>query len=198
MSNFRRKLLMIAREIAKEKIILVRGYEPNGEKFYLLNAPFDIDSQTIFADITLENGRMALQCILDIGLGIQNWSGSDTYALHTYYPSILNGQTFRHEFNLGANTKADKMDTVLDDNHIRIAVSANGYYMNGVSVLTMRSNARYVFKQIMEKIRQEQRIEIGSQEGEGRSYAVYNEVSVYYRCMSVDELKKITEKREMS
>lgn len=198
MSSYRRKLLSERRQEKKEKTIIAKDFSPNGAKFFLHNGEFDIDAQTIVADITLDNAVAEFQCILDIGLGIHEWSSGQTFAFHNYFPKEKGQNVYRNEFLSGNSGKAEKMDYDLKGQHLRIAVNGNGYFMNGVSVLNLNQNAKSVFEQIMEKIRQEQRIEIGSQEGEGRSYAVYNEVSIYHRCMSVDELKKITEKEEMS
>lgn len=192
MSKLRRRLLYAGERKKPEKKILAWNYRPNGTPFMLYNDAFDVDAQTIFADILLDNQMCELQCVFDVGINIQEWQAANTYAFHTYYPVSVGNNMLRLEFLAARRYTFNRYDLWISGGRMRVAINANGYYINGRRVNDISALANDATQANLAEIRKLKRTEIGSIEGIGRSYATYKEVSVYDRLLTHEELIAIT------
>ena len=137
-----------------------------------------------FADMTLDNS-VASQNIFSIGKEINNWFSNYGTRLHCYYPTSLTDSTKRLEIDLVSSTRMYEYVTITN-NKLKIALNANGIYANGTKVNTLSESSDFA-PFIAQKTAQ-----IGSLQGNQRSNATYNKVSIYNRLLSSEELVTLT------
>ena len=159
-----------------------------GQPFTIYNGALDFDNQTVFADITLDN-TSSNQNILSIGLGISAWGGGTNAKLHCYYPLSLTDSTKQMEIDLNSSV-ATKISVTITNNKLKMALNANGIYVNGTKVdFSATPQAVADFASLVAQ----KTAQIGSLEGNKRSNATYNEISIYNRVLSQEELITLTD-----
>ena len=153
-----------------------------GQPFTLYNGDLDLNSQTVFADITLDDSS-SYQNILSIGQVINTWKGSDT-RLHFYYPKSIEDSTRKLQIDLINNSSERRAQATITNNTLKLALNANGIYVNGTNVIESQ-DANFT------NLVTHKTAKIGSLEGK-RSKATYNEVGIYNRLLSSEELVTLT------
>lgn len=154
-----------------------------GQPFTLYDGALDLNNQTVFADITLDDS-LADQNILSIGKGINSWNSNVDPKLHCYYPKSSTDSR-QLEMNLNFNEMI-KTSITITNNEFKIALNTNGIYVNGTKVVDLSESANFT-SLVAQKTAQ-----IGSLEGSKRSKATYNKVSIYNRLLSSEELITLT------
>ena len=155
-----------------------------GQSFTLYNGDLDLNNQTVFADITLDDS-LTNQNILSIGKNINSWKGDTGIKLHCYYPKSLIDSTRVAEISLN-NINEQRTNVTITNNELKIALNANGIYVNGAKIDVLSQSPNFS-PFIAQKTAQ-----IGSLEGNKRSKATYNEVGIYKRLLSSEELVTLT------
>ena len=155
-----------------------------GQPFSLYDGALDLNNQTVFADITLDDS-LAKQNVLSIGINIDQWE-SDGIKLHCYYPNSTTDPNKQLEIDLNNLGAIIRSYANITNNVLKIALNANGVYVNGtkVDVLSQSSNFTPFIAQKTAKI--------GSTQGDIRSKATYNIVDIYNRLLSSEELVTLT------
>ncbi|WP_455937904.1 CotH kinase family protein [Gemella morbillorum] len=151
-----------------------------GQSFTIYDGDLDLNTQTVFADITLDDS-IANQNILSIGQGIDQWTNSTGIRIHCYYPKTA--KTL--EINLNNSTQNNGTVTI-NNSKLKMAINSNGIYVNGNRVENTFIEI-YFADFVAQKTAQ-----IGSLEGSKRSNATYNEISIYSKALSREELIALT------
>ena len=154
-----------------------------GQPFTLYDGDLDLNNQTVFADITLDDS-VTLQNVLSIGLEIDKWQGSKK--IHCYYPKVLNPTTKQLETSIPIPEGSVRENTTIANNKLKMALNANGVYVNGTKLNDI-SESQHFTSLVAQKTAQ-----IGSVQGNTRSKATYNEVGIYNRLLSSEELVTLT------
>ena len=155
------------------------NYTCNGTSF-VDTVAFDSSSQTIFADITIDNSTLN-QNILSIGSDIAKWNVTGKTQIHTY----------NKETNLQANVllgNTNKSSYFTNSGRIKIALNTNGLYINGSKI----DNANITSTNIGLLAGTDGNIQIGSAEGSVRSKSTYNSIGLYNSVLSESDLIQIT------
>ena len=79
-----------------------------------------------------------------------------------------------------------KSNVTITNNKFKMALNANGIYVNGTKLDTLSTDGDFI-SLVTQKTAQ-----IGSLEGANRSKATYNEISIYNRLLSEEELITLT------
>ena len=159
-----------------------------GQPFTLYDGDLDLDNQTLFADIILDDSS-ALQNVLSVGKTIDDWMVEGSTNLHFYYPKSLedSNRVLRAQFTASGHESAD---VAITNNALKIALNANGIYVNGIKLNGLYQSTRFT-SFIAQKI-----LQIGSLEGiknsNSNSKATYNRVGIYNRLLSNEELVVLT------
>ena len=161
--------------------VIPDGYTPNGDKFNY-TADIDWDKQYLEAEIDLSTCTGSNEGILSVGQSIASWSGAPHF--HLYYS--------------GSNTKGNLEINYLNadgSSPVRGHVNASGVVTitiskrTGITINDQNGNILYEDKgtfssrdsisSIYSELWALTSIEVGSQEGSGRSHATYNSVRIY-------------------
>ena len=159
-----------------------------GQPFTLYDGALDLDNQTLFADIILDDSS-ALQNVLSVGKTIDDWMVEGSTNLHFYYPKSLedSNRVLRVQFTASGHESAD---VAITNNALKIALNANGIYVNSIKLNGLYQSTRFT-SFIAQKI-----LQIGSLEGvknsNSNSKATYNRVGIYNRLLSNEELVALT------
>ena len=154
------------------------------QSFTLYDGDLDLNNQTVFADITLDDSS-TFQNVLSVGNSIDQWAGGAGVRLHCYYPKSITDSTREAEIDL--NTPGEIRSYVnITNNVLKIALNANGIYVNGTKVDTLSQSSNFT------PFVNQKTAKIGSLEGMKRSKATYNEVGIYNRLLSSEELVTLT------
>ena len=157
-----------------------------GQPFTLYNDSLNLNNQTIFADITLDDS-IALQNVLSVGKIIEEWRAEGSTNLHFYYPISLGDSTRKLRMQFTAFGSAEeRIDVIITNNALKIALNANGIYVNGTKIDSFYQSAKFTSFVAQETIK------IGSLQGDTRSKATYNRVGIYNRLLSNEELVTLT------
>ena len=151
-----------------------------GQPFTLYDGDLDLNNQTVFADITLDDS-IATQNVLSVGLDISQWV-SATGKIHCYYPKSLTDSTREMEFDFGH----EKSYVTITNNKFKMALNANGVYVNGAKVDDISQSG--IFTDLVAQ----KTAQIGSLQGNVRSKATYNTVGIYGRLLNNEELITLT------
>ena len=154
-----------------------------GQPFTLYDGALDLNNQTVFADIILDDST-ALQNVLSIGLEIDKWQGSKK--IHCYYPKVLNPTTKQLEISIPIPEGSVRENITMANNKLKMALNANGVYVNGTKLNNI-SESQHFTSLVAQKTAQ-----IGSVQGNTRSKATYNTVGIYNRLLSSEELVTLT------
>ena len=103
--------------------------------------------------------------------------------LHCFYPRSTTAPTKEIEIGL-INPGEIKAHVTINNNILKIALNANGVYVNGTNVIESQ-DANFI------SLVAQKTAKIGSLEGK-RSKATYNEVGIYNRLLSSEELVTLT------
>ena len=106
-----------------------------GQPFTLYDGALDLNNQTVFADITLDDSS-ASQNVLSVGNGIDQWNDGTGVRLHCYYPRSLTDSTREVEIDLN-NPGGNRAYVTNTNNKLKIALNANGIYVNGTKIDTL-------------------------------------------------------------
>ncbi len=170
--------------------ILRSDYSPNGSKWedtvtIDLSAGDYIEAEIDLTNCTAQNGN-----ILSIGSVIDTWAASQSAnhvsltsdaVIHFYYPTSANGNILSPELtyvfpsNGSESAGSRKLNTITlsGSKTITIKIDKDNIYVNGSGILSssLVSSALSIFVD-------KSSLTVGSQEGNGRSYATYNYVKV--------------------
>ena len=105
--------------------------------------------------------------------------------IHCYYPIFLAGSTRQLQIDLNGSTEV-RVNATITNNKLKMALNANGICVNGTKLDISAASANFA-SLVAQKTAQ-----IGSLEGVVRSKATYNEVSIYNRALSEEELIALT------
>ena len=155
-----------------------------GQPFTLYDGALDLNNQTVFADITLDDSSTS-QNVLSIGIEIASWNGADKTKLHCYYPTSFADSNRQLEMNI-INATGKIAHITITNNEFKMALNANGVYVNGTKVDDLSQSPNFA-SLVAQKTAQ-----IGSLEGNGRSKATYNRVDIYNKLLSSEELITLT------
>lgn len=180
---------------ADTKTALWTNYSPKGSSFFKTQT-IDFNTQSIEAEIDLSSCKSTStnECILSIGSGISSWFSDNTYHIHLYYTK--SSSTLQVNYLKGKQNPIRK-DEKNTSGTIKVKLSIDGLTINGTS---------YGSQSDLSDLLALSSVEIGSTEGDNRSYATYKSVNVvtgsstsafvnptagnnYYICLASDATK---------
>ena len=177
---------------ADTKTALWTNYSPNGSSFSKTQT-IDFNTQSIEAEIDLSSCKSTStnECILSIGSGISSWFSDNTYHIHLYYTK--SSSTLQVNYLKGKKNPI-RENVTNTSGTIKVKLSIDGLTINGTS---------YGSQSDLSDLLALSSVEIGSTEGNSRSYATYNSVNVvttsafvkptagnnYYICLASDATK---------
>lgn len=152
---------------ADTKTALWTSYSPNGSSFSKTQT-IDFNTQSIEAEIDLSSceSTSTNECILSIGSGISSWFSDNTYHIHLYYTK--SSSTLQVNYLKGKQNPIRKNVTNTSGT-IKVKLSIDGLTINGTS---------YGSQSDLSDLLALSSVEIGSTEGNNRSYATYKSVNV--------------------
>ena len=165
---------------------VIEGYTAIRENYtcdgtsFIDTVAFDSSSQTIFADITIDNS-VTSQNILSIGSNIASWKAGGKTQIHTY-------NTAATILQVNAVRTNNNKNEITNSGRVKIALNTNGLYVNG-SKLT---NSNISIESIGLLAGDDGNIEIGSAEGTVRSISTYNSIGLCNSVLSESDLIQIT------
>ena len=180
---------------ADTKTALWTNYSPNGSSFFKTQT-IDFNTQSIEAEIDLSSCKSTStnECILSIGSGISSWFSDNTYHIHLYYTK--SSSTLQVNYLKGKQNPI-RENVTNTSGTIKVKLSIDGLTINGTS---------YGSQSDLSDLLALSSVEIGSTEGNNRSYATYKSVNVvtgsstsafvnptagnnYYICLASDATK---------
>ena len=180
---------------ADTKTALWTNYSPNGSSFSQTQT-IDFNTQSIEAEIDLSSCKSTStnECILSIGSGISSWFSDNTYHIHLYYTK--SSSTLQVNYLKGKQNPI-RENVTNTSGTIKVKLSIDGLTINGTS---------YGSQSDLSDLLALSSVEIGSTEGNNRSYATYKSVNVvtgsstsafvnptagnnYYICLASDATK---------
>lgn len=151
----------------KADTTLWTNYAPNGEKFSQ-TASIDFTSQSIKAEIDLStcSSSTTWENILSIGTGIDDWNGY--YNVHLYYTA--SSKTLQLNWVNMSNASV-QTDIPLSSTDLTVELSSAGLSING------EVHSSYTGT-VLSSLLAQTSVQIGSTQGETRSYATYKAVTI--------------------
>lgn len=147
-----------------EETYLRRNYSPNNAKWTDVVTDFNFDrGDYIEINVDVSGCSAANENIISIGDTITSWN-QYTGGYHSYYTRSSN--YFEANSLLPTGQEGRQSMNPADPTNVTILVNKNGFHINGTKLV---ENSR---------IGELSRLEIGSQEGTGRSKATYNYIKV--------------------
>ena len=157
-------LLLATNASQVEETYLRRNYSPNNAKWTDIVTDFNFDKgDYIEIKANLSGCSAANENIISIGDTIANWN-QYTGGYHTYYTRSNN--IFEINSLLPTGQEGRQSISPADPNNVIILVNKDGFHVNGNKIMK-NSQIAYLT-----------RLEIGSQEGNGRSKATYEYIKV--------------------
>lgn len=161
--------------------ILASNYSPNGENFTLYAGEIDFSGQGLVAEMDFTNCTVINENVLSIGTNITTWAPT-LVNIHIYYTQ--NTKTLQINL-INSNRYLFKTEKILQSNINTIKINMEGIYLNGElinsSFPTTVNGVNYidVLNSLVTRTAATTKyISIGSQEGNIRSHATYNKVSI--------------------
>ena len=150
---------------AETKTVLWENYSPNGDEFSKTQT-IDFSKQSIEAEIDLSTCKNTNEDVFSVGTGIHEWYGY--YNVHLYYTAASKSL----ELNwVNQNNNSVQNKITLSSTTLNIKLNKNGLYINGE--LQEKYNGT-----VMSSLFAQTNIQIGSTQGNTRSWATYNSVSL--------------------
>ena len=150
---------------AETKTVLWENYSPNGDTFSKTQT-IDFSKQSIEAEIDLSTCKNTNENVFSVGTGIHEWYGY--YNVHLYYTAASKSL----ELNwVNQNNNSVQNKITLSSTTLNIKLNKNGLYINGE--LQEKYNGT-----VMSSLFAQTNIQIGSTQGNTRSWATYNSVSL--------------------
>ena len=147
-----------------EETYLRQNYSPNGNKWTDVVTDFDFNrGDYIEIKVNLSNCSAANENIISVGDTIAEWN-QYTGGYHSYYTRSSN--YFEANSLLPTAQEGRQSISPTTPSSVTILINKNGFHVNGIKLVT---NSR---------IAELNRLEIGSQEGTGRSKATYEYIKV--------------------
>ena len=150
---------------AETKTVLWDKYSPNGADFSKTQT-IDFSKQSIEAEIDLSTCKNTNENILSVGTGIDEWYGY--YNVHLYY-TTASKKLELNWVNKSTNSVQNKID--LSSTTLNVKLNKNGLYINGELQEKYNGTA-------MSALFEQTSIQIGSTQGNTRSWATYKSVSL--------------------
>jgi hypothetical protein len=159
------ELNKVLNNLPAPNVIIKNNYNPNGESF---SNEVDVDwgNQEIYASMNLDNCRGGVtEDVLSFGLNIASWAGNN---IHFYYDKNNSGRMLV-QCMIGGAAQNIELWNVYGD--FTVKFNSDGLTINN----TLYATANYSsFAPILES----DRIQVGSSEGTGRSYATNYNISI--------------------
>ena len=150
---------------AETKTVLWEKYSPNGAEFSKTQT-IDFSKQSIEAEIDLSTCKNTNENVLSVGTGIDEWYGY--YNVHLYYTASSKSL----ELNwVNQNNNSVQNKITLSSTTLNIKLNKNGLYINGE--LQEKYDGTVMFSLFAQTS-----IQIGSTQGDTRSWATYKSVSL--------------------
>ena len=147
-----------------EETYLRRNYSPNSSKWTDVVTDFNFDrGDYIEIKVNVSGCSAANENIISVGDTISAWN-QYTGGYHTYYTRSSN--SFEVNSLLPAGQEGRQTTYPADPSNVILLINKNGFHINGTKIVTNS------------KIGELSRLEIGSQEGNGRSKATYEYIKV--------------------
>lgn len=145
--------------------VLWSGYSPAGASFSK-TISFDQSTQTIRAEIDLSSCQSSktYENVLSIGTNIANWDNANN--IHLYYTA--KSKSLQYNCIIGTSNIA-REDITLSSNELVVELSSKGLVINGTT---------YVDASSMSLLLSQSSLQIGSTQGDTRSWATYTKVCV--------------------
>ena len=150
---------------AETKTVLWESYSPNGDTFSKTQT-IDFSKQSIEAEIDLSTCKNTNENVFSVGTGIHEWYGY--YNVHLYYTAASKSLELNW-VNKSTDSKQNKI--TLSSTTLNVKLNKNGLYINGELQEKYNSTA-------MSALFEQTSIQIGSTQGNTRSWATYNSVSL--------------------
>lgn len=162
-------LCVVSSLTARAKTILWSNYSPNGSSFSQ-STTVDLNKQSIVAKIDLSSCQSSKtwENTLSIGNNISDWNGNGCYIIHTYYTAST--QTF--QVNYINQTTHGQTNYTLTSTDLELKLTKDGLYLNG----SLTSDAQS--QTAMSGMSALNTLQIGSLQGDTRSWATYKEVYI--------------------
>ena len=170
--------------VASSENVVTPGYKGDGNTKFGESYTGNLQNKEIVADLDLSQCTVDNENILSIGDAIDKW-GTDAgeHNIHFYYPTTQKGDnkaqyiqvdpaaagnTYRYFIKIGSDRK------------IRLVLNSKGLFMNGVRYDKIYSDdTTFMTTDIMKHLlNNATEIQVGSKEGNGRSLATYNQLTV--------------------
>ena len=144
---------------------------------------FDADSQTFFADITI-NKSVDVQNIISLSTDISLWGGNGVSSIHLFNRNPTNSI----EANFILNGFVEKVNIPITDDRIKIAINKNAVYANGskLTVNTITDN------RFWNTLTNSNNTQVGSAQGNVRSISTYNTYGFYDGLLTEEKMEELT------
>lgn len=146
-------------------------------------ATFDSNSQTFFADITIDKS-VDVQNILSLSSDITIWSSSNISCIHLFNQNSTNSI----EVNFNHLNARDKKDISITGDRIKIAINKNAVYFNGSKIIV----GAIWNSQFWDTLTASNNIQVGSAQGNVRSISTYNTYGFYDSLLTEEKMAEIT------
>ena len=141
---------------------------------------FDVNSQTFFADITIDKS-VDVQNILSLSKDITQWN----IGIHMYNRNPTN--SVEVNFNEGLTGK-EKLDIPITNDRIKMAINKNAIYFNGRKMTVNIVNNITFWSDLTDS----NNIQVGSAQGNVRSISTYNTYGFYDSLLTEEKMAEIT------
>lgn len=158
-------LVLAATQAFAAETNILSNYTPNGSSFSK-ETTIDFSKQSIEAEIDLSTCKNTNENVLSVGTGIDEWYGY--YNVHLYYTAASKSL----ELNwVNQNNNSVQNKITLSSTTLNIKLNKNGLYINGELQEKYNGTA-------MSALFEQTSIQIGSTQGNTRSWATYKSVSL--------------------
>ena len=165
-------LLMLCQGASAATKTLWSNYSPNGSTFSNTTA-IDFTKQSIEAEIDLSTCKSTntWENILSVGTDIADWYADATYTIHLFYTA--SSKTLQINW-MNCNQSAIQNSVTLSSTTLKVKIASDGIYINDELQSNYTSSTLTNWSTLMSQTS----VQIGSTQGNTRSYATYKSVTV--------------------
>lgn len=172
-----------------------KNFDPNGEAFSYTYSNFNANAPaTVFVDVVMTTSPLS-QNIISFGRKIETW-GTGQSQIHTYNMDPHNMGSNDLEINLiypngyGHVPPSRKVyATNITNGRVKIAWCGQNFVVNGQK---MNIDSAHIDSTFLGKLEADG-LQVGSLQGNTRSYSHYNEIGIYDKTMTLEELIALTQ-----
>lgn len=187
---------------------------PDNNKFVFTNPEFvDLNSNSLYFEIDVSNIKenATLENLISVGNNISSWVSGNVYNLHVFYPYEANTNNILFALQNGGSYYGQFRGDVelIDGKLIKLVFCSRGIYINGekwfdpsgsykagLTIFGAYSAPQTIVSEFFKKFTMPNdnniRFKYGSEQGDSRSSATYNDMRVYNGVLTENEIISLT------